>query len=92
MDESVAKVVTDLSFGTGCNPAVESYREREEETHVIESPPADLVSVLFASPQTLEEFQKRGRVGVSAVRSPRSQCWERIWAASVRARSRAISR
>jgi len=58
MDESVVKVVTDLSFGTGCDSAVESCREREEETHVIDSPPADLVSVYLLPIRPLKSSKK----------------------------------
>lgn len=35
MDEHVAKIVTDLSFGTGCWPCGQASGMREERTHEI---------------------------------------------------------
>jgi len=52
MDEHVAKVVTDLSFGTGCWPC--------GRIHGIGG------HVVFDSHQTLEEFQKKALVNTGS--------------------------
>jgi len=80
MDEHVAKVVTDLPFGTGCWPC--------GRTHSIDG------HIILNSRQMLEKFQKKTLANTGkAHREAQTvrQRRERIWAASVRARARAIS-
>lgn len=90
MDEHVAKVVTDLSFGTGSWPRGQSNRKREERTQIGGHGPIRIPV------QRSKSSKKSTTLGLATTKAgnkvwPSRQCWERIWAASVRARSRAIS-